>query len=125
MCVLYTVSPPIVNVAILSNKTVGSNLSLRCDANTVQGVISDVEFMWMKNGTIVEMNDRINIFQNSSIIHSSTLHFSYLSESDENNYTCIATILSTNTSGSDNYELNNFTCKFCPIPVVKNVLSLL
>ena len=95
------------NVTILENKrkTVGSTLSLKCNVTTVIGISSRVEILWIKNGTIVNETSRIKIFQNNST-HISTLQFSYLSEDDESNYACSATI--HDSSNSELIELSNF-----------------
>ena len=67
-----------------------------------------MEILWIKNGTIMNKtcNDtgRIKICQNDS--HTSILQFSYLSEDDESDYTCSATILDSNNSKL--IELSNF-----------------
>ena len=114
-------------VTILENKrkTVGSKLSLKCSVTTVMGISSSVEILWIKNGTIVnETNNGRISFQNDST-HTSILQFSYLSEDDESNYTCSATILDSNNSKL--IELSNFnstllcllsTC----VPVAKTCL---
>ena len=97
------------NVTILENKrkTVGSTLSLKCNVTTVMGISSNVEILWIKNGTIVNEtnNGRIRIFRNDST-HTSILQFSYLSEGDESNYTCSAMIHDSNNSKL--IELSNF-----------------
>ena len=89
------------SVTILSNnnKTVGSELSLRCNVIKAKGITSSLKFVWMKNGTPIE-DDRI------SGINNSTLQFSYLSENDEGVYTCSVIIL--NTSVSDELPLDEF-----------------
>ena len=106
---MLTVPIPDVNVTILENKrkTVGSTLSLKCNVTTVMGISSRVEILWIRNGTIVNEtnNGRIRIFRNDST-HTSILQFSYLSEDDESNYTCSATILDSNNS--ELIELSNF-----------------
>ena len=99
------------NVTILENKskTVGSTLSLKCNVTTVIGISSRVEILWIKNGTIVNETcngtGRIKICQNDST-HTSILKFLYLSEDDESNYTCSATI--HDSSNSELIELSNF-----------------
>lgn len=50
-------------------------------------------------------NGRINISDNNS-----SLHFLYLTEDDESNYTC--SVEYCNTTKSDSVELNDFDCKF-------------
>ena len=106
---MLTVPIPDVNVTVLENKskTVGSTLSLKCNVTTVMGISSRVEILWIKNGTIVNEtnNSRIKIFRNDST-HTSILQFLYLSEDDENNYTCSATI--HDSSNSELIELSNF-----------------
>ena len=98
------------NVTILENKnkTVGSTLLLKCNVTTVMGISSRVEILWIKNGTIVNETcngtGRITICQNDN--HTSILQLSYLSEDDESNYTCSATILDSNNSTL--IELSNF-----------------
>ena len=101
------------SVTVLNSQTVGSRLSLKCDVTTARGVTSNTEIVWMKNNVTVEEtnNHRISISPTDSNgnIYTSILRFSYLSEDDENEYTCSAAILDTITSGS--IELNNFNCK--------------
>ena len=114
MSCVYSVPPHIVNVYILNTtiiKTVGSELSLMCDVDIVDGVISNVQIVWMKNGTRVEEtnNSRITIFRNDSD-HSSTLQFLHLYEDDENMYTCNVTVHDISIYGL--VYLNDFYCKF-------------
>ena len=119
------------NVAILNSKnTVGSELSLGCNVTTVMGVSSSVEIVWIKNGTIVEetSDGRIRIFINDNV-HTSILQFLYLSEDDESDYTCNATI--RDTGNSKTIKLNNFDSTLqhlsvCLVLIAKNnVPSLL
>ena len=100
---------------VLNHQTVGSELSLKCDVTTVRGLTSDVEIVWMTtSGTAVELNDsRISISptDSSGSIHTSTLHFSYLSEDDDESvYICSAAIHDTNSSRS--VELNHLHSEF-------------
>ena len=113
------------NVAILnSKKTVGSELSLECSVTTVMGVSSSVEIVWIKNGTIVEetSDGRIRIFDDNNV-HTSALQFLYLSENDESDYTCNATI--RDTGNSKTIKLNNFDSTLqhlsvCLVLIAKN-----
>lgn len=114
LCTLYTVVPaPNVSITVLNTQTVGSELSLQCDATTVRGITSSTEIVWMRNGMAIEEmnNSRINISPTDSNgnNYTSVLQFSYLGEDDENEYTCTVTILDTSTSES--VGLNSFNCK--------------
>ena len=101
------------SITVLNSQAVGSKLSLKCDVTTVRGVTSNAEVVWMRNDTAIEeMNStRISISPTDSNgnIYTSFLHFSYLSEGDESEYTCRVTILDTSTSRS--IGLNSFNCK--------------
>ena len=128
--VSHTVPIPDVNVAILNSKsTVGSELSLGCNVTTVMGVSSSVEIVWIKNGTIVEETSDDRIRTSNENIHTSILQFLYLSEDDESDYTCNATI--RDTGNSKTIKLNNFDSMLqhlsvCLVLIAKNnVPSLL
>ena len=101
------------NVTIVSNnnKIVGSALSLECDVVISSGVnvTSNLNLVWIKNGTSVEEmnNGRIKIHDNTT---SSILQFSYLSEEDEGVYTCNATFRDSNVSGV--FSLDKFVGEF-------------
>ena len=101
------------NVTIVrnNNRTVGSALSLQCDVVIASGVNvnSSLGLVWMKNGiSVEEMNDdRIKILDSMT---SSILQFSYLSEEDEDTYTCNATFRDTNVSGV--FSLDNLHGEF-------------
>ena len=113
MYIFTTVPTPNVSVTIPNNQTVGRELSVRCDVATVIGVTKSIDIVWMKNGTAIEVTDdnRINVSSTtfSNNIHSSILKFLYLSEDDENIYSCNATI--HNSSNSKSFELKKFYCK--------------
>lgn len=101
------------SLAILNDTTVGSELSLKCDANIVRGVTSSANIVWMKNKTSMN-DDRIIIHSTVSdvniLFYTSHLQFLYLSEDDESTYTCTVTIRNVSTSVS--VELKNFNRKF-------------
>ena len=106
---------------VLNNKTrtVGSELSLECNVTTVRGITSELKVVWMKNYSTIEKTDNSRIIISStrvdsdeSIVYASTLQFLYLSEDDENVYSCSVTIIGTETSMTSDYELNNFNGKF-------------
>ena len=113
-------------MTILNNKnTVGSKLSLECNVTTVSGVSSTAEIVWIKNGTMVEETSDGRISIKNDSIRISILQFLYLSEDDESDYTCNATI--RDTSNSNSIKLNNFdsrllhllyVCVLVPVAII-------
>ena len=50
-----TVPTPTVSITAPNTQTVGQSLRLECNGTTVRGVTSDVEIVWRRGGTVVQM----------------------------------------------------------------------
>ena len=101
------------SITIPSSHTIGSELSVRCDAATVQGISSHVEILWTKNNTTVEKSNnrtRITRTVSNGNVFTNFLNLKYLSEDDRSGYTCSVMLLDINISES--VELNNIISKF-------------
>ena len=53
--ILYLVPDPTVSIAIPSPLTVGQSLTLYCNGTTVRGITSDVDIVWRRNNTMVNI----------------------------------------------------------------------
>ena len=102
-----------VSTAVLDDQVVGDPVSLQCNTTTMASIHSQVEIMWMRNNKMITNNDRITVtdtIRNNS--HTSTLHFSYLTEDDDGLYTCVVKIPGTESETmSQSLELGNFSGK--------------
>lgn len=78
---------------------VGSPQDMQCTVSTVSGVeFSSVVISWMgPGGDFIISDNRVTINPTtcSGDTYNSSLHFNYLMEGDEGNYTCNLTILET------------------------------
>lgn len=105
------VSPPDVSVGVDGNEIVGSSLSLQCNATVVRGINSSVDFIWMRDGAEVLMeNNSMGYPLSNPTRLQYTSHFDILSleTSDNGNmYSCQAVInTSPSVNNSDNYTLD-------------------
>ena len=64
---LYYVAPhPDINVTAI-NQNIGSQLSLRCDVNTVRGVANKLDIVWLTGGEVIaKYIDSENLTENKT-----------------------------------------------------------
>jgi len=95
---VYTLVPiPTVNVTPPANQTVGQPLMLDCNVTAVNGITSDVEFVWSRDGE--EIRPAIagtRFITMDSVTYTDTYTIPLLStDDDDTEYRCEVTINST------------------------------
>ena len=81
--VCITLVPTTVNVIGPNNVTVGQNLTLQCVVGTVENIMSRVDIVWRRDGTLLESTNNItgNIMS-GSVVYSDLYLFGSLATSD-------------------------------------------
>ena len=73
-CALYLVpAPDTVNVAVISNQTVGQALTLECNVTTVRGIISRVDIVWSSNGSELKRIEGASVSLTSDSLETYTV----------------------------------------------------
>ena len=109
--VSYLIVPtPSVSVTIQTNQTAGQSLTLYCNVTAVNGIISNVDIMWLVDGSeLVTVRD-INVFStlNDMQIYMDSFTIEQLNVTDnEKVYQCNVLINSDPlVMASDNFTLN-------------------
>ena len=81
--VYITLVPTTINVIGPNNVTVGQNLTLQCVVDTVENIMSRVDIVWRRDGTLLESTNNItgNI-TSGSVVYSDLYMFGSLATSD-------------------------------------------
>ena len=116
---MYVAPTAIYDLSKSSDKpSLGVSYEIHCTAYTDEMINpNNATLSWTgPNGTITN-DSRLIITPTISngTSHASTLQFSYLSESDEGEYSCNLVMFGTELSGSESFELQNFTGKFTTV----------
>ena len=111
-CTFYFVVPaPTVNTVVIGNETVGSSITLKCNATVVKGINSSVDIIWIKDDTeVLRENDTVGYPVNGRklLLYTSYYNITLLQMSDNDTvYNCQA-VINTNPlkKNSMNYTLN-------------------
>ena len=90
--VLFLVpTPDSVNVTVISTQTVGQPLALECSINTVRGITSRVDIVWISNGVELSRTEGVNVsFTSDSLVTYTEYYNAFQLNTSDNNrlYQC-------------------------------------